>query len=231
MLKHDKLTRDVVAGKLRHAIDVTVAQQLERGAQEPPITSKVAASIETLLDGEDINGYLVSAVAQDFTDRGSRSGEKRSGADLYIGIRVEDSLFGLPPITKGVLIQAKKYKPLVKTVRARERATLEQMKLVDQCERMLERTNAASAFVWLYHPNGTRVVPASEVVAHYPLPTESLTDRGVEDQFRDILDCFQGDPNLWAPDIFASHAALGGFMEDVAADRAIAITLTPPIPD
>lgn len=107
MLKYDRLTRDMLAERLRCAIDETVVSQLRRGAQEPPITSKVAGAIEHQLHGEEINGYKVRVVAQDFTASGKGSGERRSGADLYIGIEVDGSAMGLPCIAKGLLIQAR----------------------------------------------------------------------------------------------------------------------------
>src|SRR5437660_139092 len=170
MLNGDTVTRDALADLIRGAVDDTVKQQWPRRAQEPPISSKIAAMLEARLDGFSINGYKVSIVAQDFPDRGPGSWENKSGADLYIGIRVDSLPKLAPPISKGLLIQAKKERVVTHSRAdgppARSKASVD---VVDQCEKMVKRSDKGS-FVWIYGAAGARAVPASEVIEQAPVP-------------------------------------------------------------
>lgn len=224
MLRGDSVTRDMFAELIRGAVDGAVTSQMARRAQEPPISTRVASALEKRLDGVTINDYRVTVVAQDFPDRGSGSWEHKSGVDLYIGIRVETA--GVPfAISKGLLIQAKKAKRIVKTS-LRTSESDEQEDLIDQCGKMLARTDKG-AFVWVYGAGGTHVVPASEVLKQQFVPPEYLVGRNVAEQFRDVLDCFSGDTGLVAPDIFESDFALAAFLEEIAVRRGVTIKLAP----
>lgn len=227
MLQGDSVTRDVVAELIRGAVDDVVRSQLARRAQEAPISSKIAAMLETRLHGMNINGYRVTAVAQDFRDRGAKSDESKSGADLYIGIRVEPGR-GLPSISKGMLIQAKKRvgtsPPASSASAARKSYGKRQMDLVGQCEKMLASTDKG-AFVWVYGSVGTHVVPASEVVAHPGIPPDYLAGRNVSEQFRDVLDCFLGDEDLVGAGIFDDESALGDFLAEIAVRSGVTMRL------
>ena len=228
LLRHDTITRDVLAEVIRGAVDDTVRMQMRRRAQEPQITSKVASEIERRLDGDVITRYRVSVVAQDFADRGPGSHEWHSGADLYLGIRVEHG-DGFE-VSKGMLIQAKKARTTL--LRKNDGALLqqvvnEQIDLVEQCGKMLSRTKPNAAFVWLYDATGVEVVPAQELISNASTPPELLAKRNIAEQFREVLDCFQGDPDLVASSIFEDDGALGGFMEEMAVQRGIALKLSP----
>jgi hypothetical protein len=201
---------------------------MRRRAQEPQITSKVAWEIERRLDGDAVTRFRVSAVAQDFTDRGPGSDEWHSGADLYIGIQINHD--DGESLAKGMLIQAKKTR--TDLFRQRDRTLLghvvsEQAALVKQCEKMLRRTKPNGAFVWLYGAAGTDVVPAQEVINNAKMPPELLGRRNVAEHFRDVLDCFQGDPNLAGKGVFDSDEELGIFMEEIAVQRGVALKLVP----
>ena len=224
MLRGDSVTRDILAELIRGAVDGAVTSQMARRAQEPPISTRIASTLEKRLDGVTINNYRVTVVAQDFPDRGSGSWEHKSGADLYIGIRVETP--GSPfAVSKGLLIQAKKAKRTIQTsVRTSEGD--EQMDLIKQCGKMLQRTDKG-AFVWVYGAGGTHVVPASEVLKQQHVPPEYLQGRNVAEQFRDVLDCFSGDTGLVAADIFENDFALGAFLEEIAVRRGVTIKLAP----
>lgn len=224
MLRGDSVTRDMLAELIRGAVDGAVTSQMARRAQEPPISTRIASTLEKRLEGVTINNYRVTVVAQDFPDRGSGSWEKKSGADLYIGIRVE--MPGSPyAVSKGLLIQAKKAKRTIKTS-LRTSESDEQANLIDQCGKMLQRTDKG-AFVWVYGAGGTHVVPASEVFKQEFVPPEYLQGRNVAEQFRDVLDCFSGDTGLVAADIFENDFALGAFLEEIAVRRGVAIKLAP----
>jgi len=224
LLRGDSVTRDMLAELIRGAVDGAVTSQMTRRAQEPPISSRVASALEERLNGVAINDYRVTVVAQDFPDRGRESWEHKSGADLYIGIRVETP--GAPfAVSKGLLVQAKKAKRIIKTS-LRTSDSEEQENLLDQCGKMLARTDKG-AFVWVYGAGGTHVVPASEVLKQQYVPPEYLQGRNVAEQFRDVLDCFSGDTGLVAPDIFENDFALAAFLEEIAVKRGIAIKLAP----
>lgn len=224
MLRGDSVTRDMLAELIRGAVDGAVRSQMVRRAQEPPISTRIASSLEKRLDGVAINDYRVTVVAQDFPDRGRDSWEHKSGADLYIGIRVETA--GAPfEVSKGLLIQAKKAKRVIKAS-SRSSESEEQRDLIDQCEKMLARTDKG-AFVWVYGMSGTHVVPASEVLKQQSIPPEYLQGRNVGEQFRDVLDCFSGDTGLVGPGIFENDFALATFLEEIAVKRGVTIKLAP----
>lgn len=225
MLRGDTVTRDMLADLIRGAVDDEVKSQWARRAQEPPMSTRIASALEQRLSGCTINNYRVTVVAQDFPDRGTGSWEHKSGADLYIGIRVEMPQMPLT-ISKGLLIQAKKARQVPLTKQP-VRVGNEQRELLTQCGKMLKRTDKG-AFVWVYGPGGTHVVPASDVMDLQHVPPEFLEGRNVAEQFRDVLDCFSGDVNLVGPDIFESDAALGAFLEEIAVQRGVAINLAVP---
>ncbi len=228
MLRGEETTRNVLAELIRGTIDDTVRRQLRRRAQEPSITSKIADALEEQLNGFEINGYIVTVVSQEFPDRGPGSLEKLSGADLYIGIRV-DSPYQPRPIAKGMLIQAKKVHPIGKIDMrgsdAEHSVTKQHGILLEQCEKMRQRSEKGS-FVWIYGPDGTSVVPASEVLDQRVFLPETLASRDVGQQFRDILDCFSGDPALIGGDIFEDDEALGDYLREIAVQRGVAINVT-----
>lgn len=230
MLRGEERTRDLLAELIRRTVDDTVRRQLRRRAQEPSITSKIADALETQLNGFEINGYVVTVGSQEFPDRGPGSLEKQSGADLYNGIRV-DSPWQPIPIAKGMLIQVKKVRPIGKVnmrgIDSEQAATKPHGALLDQCAKMRERSETGS-FVWVYDQDGTGVVPASEVLDQRVFAPESLASRDVGQQFRDILDCFSGDPGLIGSDIFEDDEALGDYLREIAVQRGVAINVARP---
>lgn len=227
MLRDDTIARDLLAELIRGAVDDTVRQQMMRRAQEPQISSKIATTIEGRLNGALLGRYRVTAVVQDFTDRGPKSGEWHSGSDLYLGLRVDNGVE--PPRAKGMLIQAKKRQLALrgKDGAINPRVGKGHLDLLKQCEKMLKRTVPNGAFVWLYSANGTEVLPAREVLDNPQRLAESLNPRGVADQFREVLDCFQGDPDLVGRGIFDDDGALADFMGEIAVARAVTIDVAP----
>ncbi len=224
MLQGDAITRDIVADLVRGAVDDAVKSQWARRAQEPAISTRIAGTLESRLNGYRVNGYNVTVVAQDFPDRGAGSWENKSGADLYIGIQVE-SLLPAPPVSKGLLIQAKRERTFARRhTDVAMTPSKVQNGLVEQCEKMLARTDKG-AFVWTYGSSGVRVIPASDVVKHRIIPPDFLASRNVAEQFRDVLDCFSGDVMLVGQGIFDNDAALGAFLEEIAVRHGVAIKL------
>lgn len=229
MLRGDELTRDLLAEAIRGAVDDTVKRQLQRRAQEPAISSKIAAALEERLDGLELNGYTVNIVAQDFPDRGRASWEHEGGADLFIGIRVQPPV-SIPPIAKGLLIQSKKAQPIgaahVRQSAPRVSGGKAQRDLYEQCEK-IEKRSPKGSFVWVYSAGGAHIVPASEVLQWGSVPPEFLAGRTVGEHFREVLDCFAGDPDLVGEGIFTDDKALGNFLEEIAVRRGVTISLEP----
>ena len=71
--------------------------------QEPEITSRVCQRVEDRLDGRRVGNYVFRVIAQSMADRGPRSLEKITGADLLLSV----SLDGPDGFDKTVFVQAK----------------------------------------------------------------------------------------------------------------------------
>jgi hypothetical protein len=77
--------------KLAQAIDDLVARMCGHHytapTQEHQLTARLAEAIEHEIERFpiEVRGVRLEVKTQDFPDRGSRSMERRSGADLYIG--------------------------------------------------------------------------------------------------------------------------------------------------
>ena len=216
MLTHDARTRDVLAELIRSAADEVVTLHYGRLSQEPQITSKIADRIEQQLNGLIIFDHKVDVIVTDMPDRGPGSLEKRTGADLFVAIRVhsEDDVVN---VAKGLTIQSKM---------SGERGK-DDKQLMGQCQQMVKRSSKGS-YVWLYSATGVRSIPASEVLTQPSASVESLASRNVAEQFRDVLDCVAGDEMLANQAIFESPNALRTFMEDLGAEKAVAIDVTSP---
>ena len=154
----------------------TAAYRGGRVEQEPAITDRMLAGIETSLDGVEIGG--IRWTAKTLTDRGRGSQESRYGAD-FLGVLSID----LPDfkVSKGFLAQAKLAKHFNST---------EIHSLKTQCEKML-RLSAAS-FVFLYGKQAIYVVPAISVLGSGWQP-DQLYSRSVQKFFEAHFECFIGD--------------------------------------
>ena len=216
MLARDKQTRDWLAEAIRGAVDDVVSTHGSRLTQEPQITSKIADRLEQTLKGVSINGYEVKIIASDMPDRGRGALEKRTGVDLFIGIRVRQRETGIE-IAKGLLVQGKLDGPPSRK---------EQDRLLEQCGKMALRWPKA-AYVWIYSSGGASSIPASEILAHPNVPPQMLSSRNIAEHFRDVLDCVAGDETLAISEMFESSDALNVIMQEVAARQAVAIDLVP----
>jgi hypothetical protein len=133
MLEHDPLTRRLIAAALGWVVDRTVREHVAGITQEAPLTARIGQALETELDGRTILRHRVRIVTQDIPDRGAHGLEGEIGADLYVGIEVQE---GENRETKGFLVQAKLRRKL------RHSADLR-----GDCQDMLSRTSAS--YVWL----------------------------------------------------------------------------------
>ncbi len=215
MHKKDEFFRDHLSRAIMSVVDDTVRQHWRRPTQEPQLTAKVAENLERLkgltISGESIS---VTVIAQDLPDRGAGSLESRTGADLYVGLKIKthDS-----EVKKGLLIQAK----WDERMPPREMARLK-----DQCGELLERS-ANGAFIWAYGPSGTKVIPAWEYFEHPTYQPGDLSSVNLEEMFINVMDCISGDPNLAPQELFDNPDRLGEFLEQVAANSGVLIQATP----
>jgi hypothetical protein len=131
------------------AIDGVIAQTCRRhyGAdtQEHQLTSRIAEALERELGTISIDGMPVQVNAQELSDKGRGSKERKVGADLYVSIVVKkrDTV-----ISKGMLVQAKWDDTLGSSPDDIKR----------QCDDMLRRSK--DSYVWVYGPGSVGVVPA-----------------------------------------------------------------------
>lgn len=179
-----------VARRISNAAEITV-EDLERGdiQQEPSMTDRLLGGIRHAIDGYRSKGVIWRAIT--LTDRGKGAQEKKYGAD-FAGVLSID----LPDfrVDKGFLAQAK-------LMRAGGMEMGEFHRMVNQCEQMLRLSPAS--FVFLYSPNGIRIVPAIAVVgASHPdfvLDTTTLYSRSLSKFYEDHLECFLGDRKINEP--------------------------------
>lgn len=215
MLIDDTNTRDRLARLIRKSIDDLVSIQTMRGTQEPAITARIGERLESQLNGRTVNGFKISVITQDLSDRGKGSQESRIGADLYVGIRVENAVKGFD-LSKGLLVQAKM---------ASSQTPAEQERLAEQC-RKLAKQSSAGAYVWIYDKHGVQAVPASEVLSTKTPTLRNLASKNVTMHFRDIFDCVAGDVGLASAGIFEGPGQLKQAMQELSARSGVAISLT-----
>jgi hypothetical protein len=71
------------------------------------MTSRICQRVEDRLDGQRVGDYIFRVIAQSMLDRGPRSLEKITGADLFLSV----SLDGPEGFDKGLFVQAKYVAP------------------------------------------------------------------------------------------------------------------------
>lgn len=211
MFKQRRFERDLISEAIRSAVDTVVSEHFGALTQEAQLTSRIAADLEARLNGLRVFDLSMRVIAQEMPDRGRGALEKKSGADLYIGIELvtpEESL------TKGLFVQAKWEGKHTRS---------EQAELVEQCGKLTARTTASQ--VWLYGPSGVSAVPAQEVVAHPGSPPEMLGSKKLNEVFQQVLDCFEGDPRYGLPDEQNVRAALSDMLQEFSVPTGLAISI------
>jgi hypothetical protein len=213
MHREDQYVRDLISGAIRSAVDQTVMKHYNSITQEPALTARIGEAIEQRLNGAVFNDYKVRVVTQDIPDRGKGALERDTGIDLYIGLDVQGQSINL---SKGMFIQAK-WNNSISGGKLTD--------LVSQCDKMLKHTDKG-AFVWLYGPDGTEVIPASDII-HNPhiSPTEHIS-HSIESLFKGVMNCTSGDHKLVAPNIFHDRLALGDMLKEYRTRRGVAVKIT-----
>ena len=212
MRKADALDRDLIAEAIRSVVDEVVREHYGALTQEHQLSSRICGALEAKLRHATFGEYRVEVVTQEAPDKGPNSLEKKSGIDLYIGIRIDDGAV----VSKGLLVQAK--------WNDGARNAAEQARLVEQCQKIDARTDAG--YVWLYGTSGVQVVPAKEVVANPSTAPEELGSRHLNEVFGQVLDCFEGDRRLALPTGPDLRRDLGVMLEEFGATTGVAVSLT-----
>ncbi|MCO8146924.1 hypothetical protein NHN26_17190 [Rhodovulum tesquicola] len=177
----DSKVRNQIAKTFGSAVDDLVVElysETQGGStvQEPEITSRLCQRLEDRLDGTQVGDYRMSITAQSLPDRGHRSLEKITGADLYVAISVE----GEGGFDKGLFVQAKYDR----------NGNVEELR--DACSRMTKIASGQGSYVWVYTPTGVKVVSAEQVLrSNGRLPLQGHT-RTMSGHARRILDCNAG---------------------------------------
>lgn len=213
MHRVDGLFRDVVAEAIRSVVDRIVIRHAARLTQEHQLTSRIAQSLEENFDGTVVAGRLARVLVQEMPDRGRGSLEKKTGADLYVAVRVEGTS---TDFSKGMFIQAK----------WADGARTDQ-RLYEQCEKIVRKSDKG-AFVWIYGGWGTHAVPASEVLDNRGVEPSLLEGRNLAQHFRDVFDCVAGDRRLVMPGIFDDDEALNTALLEYGRDIGIALSVSAP---
>lgn len=144
--------------------------------QEPEITSRICQRVEDRLDGERIGEYVLRVTAQSMPDRGPRSLEKITGADLLLTV----SLDGPDGFDKGLFIQAKYDR------------NVNREELQDACDRMERQVGKEGTYVWIYEPDGVKVLSSHQVRQMRDDNLAGINRRSVGGLTGRILDCFAG---------------------------------------
>ena len=214
MDRTDSFTRDLISEAIRSLIDDIAREHFDAATQEHQLTSRICGALEAKFSTAWFSNRRVRVITQEFPDKGPGSAEKKTGVDLYVGIEID----GPDPVSKGLLVQSK--------WKETARSGAEHRRLVGQCEQMTARSPAS--YVWLYGPEGVEVVPAGEVVSSTISPPESLGSRKISELFRNVLDCFEGDPAIGLPRGLSGSAtrrALKAMIAELAARSGILISI------
>jgi len=207
-----KMERENVYKILGEQIDGIVTQACQRhypaSTQEHQFTAKIADRLDLRLNNLRIGDMKVSVHVQDFTDRGSKSQETKTGADLYISVVVDAHD---EKVNKGMLVQSKWEDALTRSPKG----------LKPQTDKMKART--PSSYVWGYGPTGITVVPSEDVGARGIELSRSMT---VGELIADGLRCNQGDPQIGRDLKLPPVESLNVIMEQLAADLAVSVELT-----
>ncbi len=166
------------------------------------MTDRMLGAIEQSL--ADYRTLGIRWSAKTLTDRGPRSQESIYGADFIGVLNIAIPEFN---VSKGFLAQAK----LVRAYSAGD-----ERKLIKQCEKMLSLSPAS--FVFLYGPDGVRVVPALSAVASGGQVLQ-IYSRSAQRFFEEHLQCFMGDRNIQS----ATPTGLNAMCEEFRSRAAILI--------
>ncbi|MET4071684.1 hypothetical protein ABID58_006499 [Bradyrhizobium sp. S3.2.6] len=153
--------------------------RLER--YEENTTSRLAEAIISTLRNDPIT--VANLMLEVHIEEFRRAQEKNNGGDLYLSLVRNETLFA--PISKGVLVQAKRRTSLLKSGESR--------RLGNQSKRMYRRS-PGSSYIWIYENNGVVCTKAPQ--SSEPLLMFVADPISVGRLIADGLRCNRGDEDI-----------------------------------
>lgn len=181
----DEESRGLIMKRLGDAVDELVTDLYSETIdgvstlQEAEISSRLCQRLEDRLDNSQAGDYVFRVMAQSLPDRGPNSMERLFGADIFLSV----SLDGPGGFDKGIFIQAKYDR------------NLNRAELQDACDRMKKIVGKEGAYVWIYEPDGIKVLSAHQVSKMKRNNLQGLVPRSMKGFTGRILDCFAGSRN------------------------------------
>jgi hypothetical protein len=181
--------RALIMEALGDAVDDVVREEyspLVNGrslVQEPAITPRICDRVEQRLNGKTVGDYRFKVNAEVLTDRGQNSAESLLGADLALSV----SLDGPGGFDKTLLIQAKYDREA------------DRDELLGSCRKMEKLAGRKGTYIWLYGPDGVKVITPHQVEAMEDNDFEGLYHRSMKGLTGRILDCNAGSKRIGIP--------------------------------
>lgn len=211
----DDESRDLIMKRLGDAVDELVADLYSETldgvstVQEAEISSRLCQRLEDRLDNSQAGGYIFRVIAQSLPDRGPNSMERLLGADIFLSV----SLDGPGGFDKGIFIQAKYDR------------NINRSELKDACDRMKKIVGKEGTYVWIYEPDGIRVLSAHQVNQMKRNSLQGLAPRSMKGFTGRILDCFAGSRSWGVPSGSDRRKLAGDKLREARAANLLDINL------
>lgn len=211
----DDENRHQIMERLGKAVDDLVTDlysETTRGVsvvQEAEITSRLCQRLEDRLDNSQAGDYVFRVIAQSLPDRGPKSMEKLFGADLFLSI----SLDGAQGFDKGIFIQAKYDR------------NIDRSELKDACRRMQALAGREGVYVWVYEPDGVKVLSSHQVSQMRKNNLTGVTPRTMAGFTGRILDCYAGSRAWGIPSAGDRRKLIGDRLREARASNLLDIKL------
>lgn len=211
----DRENRRLIMDALGQAIDDLVRDLYSTSVdgpsvvQEPEITSRVCQRVEDRLDNRRIGDYVFRVRAQSMPDRGPRSLEKITGADLLLSV----SLDGPEGFDKGLFVQAK------------YDYNVDREELLDACRRMELQAGMKGCYVWIYGQDGVKVFSPQQIRQMRRNTLEGLRPRSMTGLTGRILDCYAGSQEWGIPAGSNRRQVIWDRLRQVRSDNALDVVL------
>ena len=211
----DRQNRRLIMDALGRAVDDLVRDLYSMPVggpsivQEPEITSRVCQRVEDQLDGQRIGDYIFRVRAQSMPDRGPRSLERITGADLFLSL----SLDGPDGFDKGLFVQAKYDR------------NVDRGELLDACRRMERQAGAKGCYVWIYGQDGVKVFSPYQIRRMRGNTLDGLQPRSMAGLTGRILDCYAGS-RAWGIAMGPNRReAIRARLREVRSDNTLDVAL------
>ncbi len=211
----DRQNRQLIMDALGRAVDDLVRDLYSTKVdgpstiQEPEITSRICQRVEDRLDGQRVGDYIFRVIAQSMPDRGPRSLESITGADLFFSL----SLDGPEGFDKGLFVQAK------------HDHNVNRSELLDACDRMEHQAGVKGCYVWIYEQEGVKVFSLHQIRQMRGNTLDGLRPRSVAGLTGRILDCYAGSQNWGIPMGPRRRQVIRDRLQWVRSDNALDVAL------